>query len=64
MLVAAADECHYEFGAKRFAETYAKVQQLAHMLGYNKNRLEYETISEKNTEKFVEIVKNYTRKFK
>lgn len=60
----AADECHYEFGAKRFSETYAKVQQLAHMLGYNKERLEYETISEKNTEKFVEIVKNYTRNFK
>ena len=35
------DECHYEFGAKRFAETYVKVQQLTHMLGYDKNRLEY-----------------------
>ncbi|MCJ7801416.1 MAG: hydrogenase iron-sulfur subunit, partial [Candidatus Marinimicrobia bacterium] len=59
-----ADECHYEFGAKRFAETYAKVQQLAHMLGYDKNRIEYETISDKNTDKFVEVVNNYARKFK
>ncbi len=59
-----ADECHYEFGAKRFAETYAKVQQLAHMLGYNKKRIEYETISDKNTDKFVEVVHNYARKFK
>jgi len=60
----AADECHYEFGAKRFAETYAKVQQIAHMLGYEKDRLEYDTISDKDTEKFVDIVKNYTRKIK
>lgn len=59
-----ADECHYEFGAKRFAETYAKVQQLTHMLGYDKNRIEYETISDKNTDKFVEVVNNYARKFK
>ncbi len=59
-----ADECHYEFGAKRFAETYAKVQQLAHMLGYDKNRIEYETISDKDTDKFVEVVNNYARKFK
>jgi formate dehydrogenase beta subunit len=59
-----ADECHYEFGAKRFAETYAKVQQLAHMLGYDKNRIEYETISGKNTDKFVEVVNNHARKFK
>lgn len=58
------DECHYEFGAKRFSETYAKVQQIAHMLGYNKHRLEYGTIPGKNTEKFVEIVKNYSRKIK
>ncbi len=58
------DECHYEFGAKRFAETYAKVQQLAHMLGQDKNRIEYETISGKNTDKFVEVVNNYARKFK
>jgi formate dehydrogenase beta subunit len=58
------DECHYEFGAKRFAETYAKVQQLAHMLGYDKNRIEYETISDKNTDKFVEVVNNYARTFK
>jgi len=59
-----ADECHYEFGAKRFAETYAKVQQLAHMLGYDKDRIEYETVSDKNTDKFVEVVTNYARKFK
>ncbi len=59
-----ADECHYEFGAKRFAETYAKVQQLAHMLGYDKNRIEYDTVSDKNTDKFVEVVNNYARKFK
>jgi coenzyme F420-reducing hydrogenase delta subunit/NAD-dependent dihydropyrimidine dehydrogenase PreA subunit len=59
-----ADECHYEFGAKRFAETYAKVQQLAHMLGYDKYRIEYKTVSGKNTDKFVELVNNYTRKFK
>jgi len=59
-----ADECHYEFGAKRFAETFAKVQQLTHMLGYDKNRIDYETISGKNTDKFVEIVNNYARKFK
>ncbi|MFC1785099.1 NAD(P)-binding protein [Candidatus Neomarinimicrobiota bacterium] len=59
-----ADECHYEFGAKRFAETFAKVQQLTHMLGYDKNRIEYETISDKNTDKFVEVVNNYSRKFK
>ena len=59
-----ADECHYEFGAKRFAETFAKVQQLTHMLGYDKNRIEYETISDKNTDKFVEVVNNYARKFK
>ncbi len=57
------NECHYEFGAKRFAETYAKVQQLTHMLGYDKNRIEYETISGKNTAKFVEVVNNYARKF-
>jgi formate dehydrogenase (NADP+) beta subunit len=60
----AADECHYEFGAKRFAETYAKVQQLVHMLGYDKDRIEYETVSDKNTDKFVEVVNNYARKFK
>ncbi len=59
-----ADECHYEFGAKKFAETYAKVQQLAHMLGYKKDRIEYETIVGKDTEKFVEVVNNYARKFK
>ena len=59
-----ANECHYEFGAKRFAETYAKVQQLAHMLGYEKHRIEYETVSDKNTDKFVEVVNNYARKFK
>ena len=59
-----ADECHYEFGAKRFAETFAKVQQLTHMLGYDKNRIEYKTISDKNTDKFVEVVNNYARKFK
>ena len=59
-----ADECHYEFGAKRFAETFAKVQQLTHMLGYDKNRIDYETISDKNTDKFVEVVNNYARKFK
>lgn len=60
----AADECHYEFGAKRFADTYAKVQQIAYMLGFKKDRLEYATISGKNTEKFVEIVKDYARKIK
>jgi len=60
----AADECHYEFGAKRFAETYAKVQQLTHMLGYDKDRIEYNTVSGKNTDKFVELVNNYARKFK
>ncbi len=60
----ATDECHYEFGAKRFAETYAKVQQIAHMLGYKKNRIEYETVSNKNTDKFVEIVNNYARTIK
>ncbi len=60
----AADECHYEFGAKRFAETYAKVQQIAYMLGYDKNRLEYATVSGKNTEKFIEIVNDYARKIK
>jgi len=59
-----ADECHYEFGAKRFSETYAKVKELAHMLGYDKNRIEYETVSGKNTDKFVEVVNNYARKFK
>ena len=59
-----ADECHYEFGAKKFAETYAKVQQLTHMLGYDKDRIEYETVSDKNTDKFVEVVNNYARKFK
>ncbi|GAF91223.1 unnamed protein product, partial [marine sediment metagenome] len=59
-----ADECHYEFGARRFAETYAKVKQLAHMLGYDKKCIEYETISDKNTDKFVEVVNNYARKFK
>ncbi|MCK4903209.1 MAG: FAD-dependent oxidoreductase [Candidatus Marinimicrobia bacterium] len=59
-----ADECHYEFGAKRFAETYAKVEQLAHILGYEKYRIKYETISGKNTDKFVEVVNNYARKFK
>ena len=58
------DECHYEFGAKKFAETYAKVQQLAHMLGYKKDKIEYETIVGKDTEKFVEVVNNYARKFK
>ncbi|MEE9573054.1 MAG: NAD(P)-binding protein [Candidatus Neomarinimicrobiota bacterium] len=59
-----ANECHYDFGAKRFAETYAKVQQLAYMLGYDKNRIEYETISDKNTDKFVEVVNNYAGKLK
>ncbi len=59
-----ADECHYEFGAKRFSETYAKVQELAHMLGYDKNCIEHKTVSGKNTEKFVEVVNNYARKFK
>ena len=59
-----ADECHYEFGAKRFAETYAKVQQLIYMLGYEKNRIEHETIPDKNSDKFVEVVHNYARKFK
>ena len=60
----AADECHYEFGAKRFAETYAKVQQIAYMLGYKKDRLEYATVSGKNTERFVEIVNDYARNIK
>jgi len=60
----AADECHYEFGAKRFAETYAKVQQIAYMLGYEKDRLEYATVSGKNTERFVKIVNDYARNIK
>ena len=58
------NECHYEFGAKRFSETYAKVQQIVHMLGYEKERLEYETVSGKNTDQFVEHVNNYYGKIK
>lgn len=54
-----ADECHYEFGAKRFAETYAKVKQLAHMLGIEDGEIGYEQISGKNTERFVEVVNDF-----
>lgn len=57
-------ECHYEFGARRFSETYAKVQQIVHMIGYEKERLEYETVSGKNTDQFVKHVSNYIGKIK
>ena len=55
------DECHYEFGAKRFAETYAKVQQLAHMLGYDDGKIEYKQISGKDTERFVDVVNEFVK---
>jgi formate dehydrogenase beta subunit len=58
------NECHYEFGAKRFSETYAKVQQIVHMLGYQKERLEYDTVLGKDTDKFVDHVNNYIGKIK
>jgi len=53
------DECHYEFGAKKFTETFDKVKNLAHLLGIDSNRISYEQIRNKDTSKFAEAVNEF-----
>lgn len=56
------DECHYEFGAKKFTETFDKVKNLAHLLGIDSNRIGYEQIPEGDPAKFIKVVNEFVTK--
>jgi len=53
------EDCHFEFGAKQFAETYKKVDSLAHMLGIESGTIKYEQIPEGDTARFIEVVNDF-----
>ncbi len=53
------EDCHFEFGAKKFAETYKKIEQLAHMLGIEDGKIKYEQIPEGDTAQFIKKVNEF-----
>lgn len=58
------EECHYDFGSKRFLEGYQKTELLLKMLGIEKERLRWEGISATQVSKFIEVVKEFVEKVK
>ncbi len=55
------DECHYEFGANKFIETYDKTKKLANMLGIDDKIIGYSQIPEGKTDKFIESVNGFIK---
>ncbi|MBC8214031.1 MAG: FAD-dependent oxidoreductase [Candidatus Marinimicrobia bacterium] len=55
------EECHYEFGATKFIETYDKTKKLADMLGIADKKIGYEQIPSADTYKFIESVKGFIK---
>ncbi len=55
------DDCHFEFGAKKFAETYKKTEQLAHMLGIEPEKICYKQIPEGDTVQFINVVNTFVK---
>jgi len=58
------EECHYDFGSKRFAENHRRTEMLLRMLGIEKERLRWEGISAAEVSKFTKVIKEFVEKVK
>jgi len=51
------EDCHYNFGARRAAEQYKKLEKIVRMLGLEKGRIRQEFISAAEFPKFAKVVR-------
>ncbi len=55
------EDCHYSFGASRFAGTFESIQQLVRLVGIDPARLRYEQIPAKEAPHFDRVLRAFTR---
>lgn len=52
-------ECHYEFGSRRAAELFEETQELARMLGFGQEQLEFHQVHADEAEALIHKVRDF-----